>query len=56
MSFLLCYLYCFLIKALCEKMFLQDLILCVLEHMGERLCRICRNVTGNVMMFQGVEK
>lgn len=57
MSFLLCYLYSFLIKVLWKKKScLQDPILHVLEHMGERHQRIWSNVPSAVMIFPGVEK
>lgn len=51
-KFLLSCLCHFLIKAVCVNMSLKDPIRCVLEYMGERPPRACRNVTGNVEMFQ----
>lgn len=37
-------------------MSLKDPIHCVLEHMGERPYRACRNVSGSVRIFQAIEK
>lgn len=37
-------------------MSLKDPIQCVLEHMSEWPYRACRNVSGNVKMFQAIKK